>query len=90
MSVISFSDADLDPHNNSHNRSFYLTALVNGSEVKRALVDGGSSINVMPLETMKAARIPQERIIKQVIEIAGFATEGQCTLRHIIVDLEVG
>lgn len=73
-----------------HNRPLYFTALINGNEVRRALIDGGSSINVMLLATIEAAGISKDRIVEQIIEIAGFAAEGQATLGHITVDLEVG
>lgn len=89
-SRIIFSDADLDPQCAMHNRPLYLTALINGNEVRRVLIDGGSSINVMPLATIEAAGISKDRIVEQIIEIAGFAAEGQATLGHITVDLEVG
>ncbi len=51
----------------SHNRPLYLEANVNSLSVKRARVDNGSSVNLMPLSTFKAAKIPDRYLIPQPI-----------------------
>ncbi|KAK9901409.1 hypothetical protein M0R45_002150 [Rubus argutus] len=47
-----------------HRRPLYLEAQINDVFVRRALVDTGSSLNIIPLYVLKAAGIPQSRIVK--------------------------
>lgn len=48
--TITFTDADRwVPY--GHNRPLYVTATVNDTEFKWMLMDGGASINIMPLST---------------------------------------
>jgi hypothetical protein len=55
---ITFSDADRRV-TFSHNRPLYVTALIKGVELRRAFLDGGASINIMPLATFKKLGIPE-------------------------------
>lgn len=76
--------------NSSHNRPLYLEAHVNGVELRRAFVDGGSSVNIMSVGTFESVKIPKTRLVKQPIEITGFAGARIRTLGHVTVDLAVG
>ena len=87
--TIAFSDADKKvPF--SHNRPLFVTAYINGMEFKRAFLDGGASINIMPLETLKKLDIPEPRIIKSLVGIVGFGGEKKPSLGYIVLDLAVG
>lgn len=87
--AISFSDADRRvPF--PHNRPLFVTAYINGMELKRAFLDGGASINIMPLETLKRLNIPEPRIIKSLVGIVGFGGEKKPSLGYIVLDLAVG
>lgn len=46
-------------------------------EIKRAVIDPGSMLNFTSLSILEAADVPQDRIIRQPIEVSGF--EGNCT-----------
>ena len=59
---ITFSDEGMEVGYPNHRRPFYLVATINQIPVKRALVDMGASINLIPLSTLQAARIPESNI----------------------------
>uniref|UniRef100_A0A2N9ID84 Integrase catalytic domain-containing protein n=1 Tax=Fagus sylvatica TaxID=28930 RepID=A0A2N9ID84_FAGSY len=49
---------------------------INEVQVRRALVDNGSCINLIPLSTIQAAEIPQKKIQGAPMEIKGFGGVG--------------
>ena len=72
--AITFTDSDIQiPH--PHNRPLYVPATVHGVEFKRGLLDGGASLNIMPLSTFRATGIPSEKLIPQAIDIVGFGND---------------
>lgn len=54
-------------------------------ELKSALIDPGSSLNIMPLPTLEEIRIPWSKNIEQPIEASGFGGKAS-----FIFDLTVG
>uniref|UniRef100_A0A2N9I4R3 Integrase catalytic domain-containing protein n=2 Tax=Pentapetalae TaxID=1437201 RepID=A0A2N9I4R3_FAGSY len=60
--AITFMDEDMDVPYPDHRRLLYLAATINEVQVRRALVDTGSCINLVPLSTLQAAGISQKRI----------------------------
>ncbi|PON51593.1 Aspartic peptidase domain containing protein, partial [Parasponia andersonii] len=81
---------DAQTLNFSHNKPLYVEAKANDLKFKRALIDSGSSINIMPWQTFKAASIPESRLIIQVTPLVTFASNAYVTKRHVVVDLQVG
>uniref|UniRef100_A0A2N9GIL0 RNA-directed DNA polymerase n=1 Tax=Fagus sylvatica TaxID=28930 RepID=A0A2N9GIL0_FAGSY len=63
---------------------------INEVQVRRALVDNGSCINLIPLSTIQAAEIPQKKIQGAPMEIKGFGGVGEYTKGHIQLVLKVG
>jgi hypothetical protein len=59
-------------------------------QVRRALVDTGSCINLIPLSTIQAAEISQKKIQGAPMEIKGFGGMGEYTKGHIQLVLKVG
>ena len=55
--VVTFTDEDIEVQYLDHKRPLYLSAMVNEVQVRRALVDTDSSLNVIPLSTLVAAGI---------------------------------
>ena len=49
---ITFSDEDMEVGYLDHRRPLYLAASINQIPIKRALVDTGASINLIPLRTL--------------------------------------
>ena len=49
INLITFSDVDLPPEGDKHNKALNLTAICKRMNVPMTLVDNGSAINVCPL-----------------------------------------
>ena len=70
-SEVVFSEADrVVPY--FHNRPLYVTAIINGVSFPRALMDGGASINIMPISTLYETGIDQEKVVPVPLVISGF------------------
>lgn len=69
--LVTFSDADRKvPY--PHYRPLYMTSCVNGTELKHMFLDGGASINLIPLSTFKKLEIQKNRIVESPITITSF------------------
>lgn len=60
-----------------HNPLLYVTAKVRDVKLKRAMLDHGSSLNIISLPILDAMGVPRENITRQPIEVSGFG--GNCT-----------
>uniref|UniRef100_A0A2N9EZU9 RNA-directed DNA polymerase n=1 Tax=Fagus sylvatica TaxID=28930 RepID=A0A2N9EZU9_FAGSY len=74
---------DMEVQYPDHRRPLYLSATINEVQVRRALVDTGSCINLIPLSTIQAAEISQKKIQGAPMEIKGFGGVGEYTKGHI-------
>ncbi|XP_059650167.1 uncharacterized protein LOC132295922 [Cornus florida] len=88
-SAIVFTEEDkcvLTPHN----RPLYVTASLNGVELKRAFLDNGSSLNIMPLEIFRRTGLPSEKLIRKSTEITGFGSDIRRTEGYVTTELVIG
>lgn len=67
-----------------------MTTHVNKVELKRAILDGGASINIMPLTTFQQLGILEKRIVKSSIAIIGFKGDKKESMGYVVMDLAVG
>lgn len=67
-----------------------MTAHVNDIEFKRAFLDGGAPINIMPLSTLKKIGIPEDWIMKSLIGITGVQGNKKESFAYVTVDLTIG
>ena len=88
--AITFTDEDMDVQYPNHRRPLYLSAIINEVQVRCALVDTGSCINLIPLSILRAAEISQNKIQGTPMEIKGFGGIGEYTKGHIQLVLKVG
>uniref|UniRef100_A0A2N9IL05 Retrotransposon gag domain-containing protein n=1 Tax=Fagus sylvatica TaxID=28930 RepID=A0A2N9IL05_FAGSY len=88
--AITFTDEDMEVQYPDHRRPLYLSATINEVQVRRALVDTGSCINLIPLSIIQAAEISQRKIQGAPMEIKGFGGVGEYTKGHIQLVLKVG
>ena len=88
--AITFTDEDMDVPYPDHRRPLYLAATINEVQVKRALVDMGSCINLVPLSTLRAVEISQKKIQEAPMEVRGFGGAAEYTKGHIQLVLKVG
>ena len=59
---ITFSNEDMEVGYLDHRRPLYMAASINQIPIKKALVDTGASINLIPLSTLQATRISERKI----------------------------
>ena len=59
---ITFSDEDMEVGYPDHRRPLYLAASINQIPIKRALVDTGASVNLIPLSILQAIGILERKI----------------------------
>ena len=90
LSEITFSDKDMEVGYSDHRRPFYLAISINQIPIKRALVDMGTSVNLIPLSTLQAAGILERKIQGCLMEVTGFGGRGKYTIGHIQLWLKVG
>ena len=74
----------------NHRMPLYLAASINQIPIKKALVDTGASVNLIPLSTLQAAGISERKIQGCPMEVTGFGGRGEYTVGHIQLWLKVG
>ena len=90
LTKITFSNEDMEVGHPDHRRPLCSVASINQIPIKRALVDTGVSINLIPLSTLQAARISERKIQGCPMEVIGFDERGEYTAGHIQLWLKVG
>ena len=88
--AVTFIDEDMEVQYPDHRQPLYMSAVIKDVQVRRALVDTGSCQNLIPLSTLKAANIPQQKIQGAPIEVIGFGGTTEYTMGHIQLVLRVG
>jgi hypothetical protein len=88
--TISFTDEDMEVQYPDHKRPLYFTASINEVQVRRALVNIGSSLNLIPVSTLQAANISRRKIQGTPMEVTGFGGAAEYTIGHIQLALKVG
>ena len=80
---ITFSDEDIEVGYPNHKRPLYLAASINQIPIKRALVDTGAYVNLIPLGTLQAVGILERKIQGCLMKVTGFGRRGEYTAGHI-------
>ena len=78
--VISFTDEDMEVRHLDHSKPLYIVGQINDVHIRRALVDTGASLNLIPTSTLKAAGILLSRIARAPIEVFGFVGTYECAI----------
>ncbi|XP_074283532.1 uncharacterized protein LOC141608079 [Silene latifolia] len=66
-----------------HHDGLVITMQISTARVLRILVDGGSSVNLIMLDVLKAMNIDEDQIIKKSNVLVGFNGETRNTLGEI-------
>ena len=90
LDTLTFSRKDAQTTGFNHNKPLYVEAKVNGLAFRRALVNSGSSVNIMSYQTFKAAGIPEKRLIASNVPLVTFASSSYKTKGYVNVDLQIG
>lgn len=81
--IVSFEEEDRDDIQDPHHDGLVVTLYVANHFVRRILVDGGSSVNIIRLETLKKMNIPESEIVSRSIVLVGFSGETKDTIGEI-------
>ncbi|KAJ1419769.1 Aspartic peptidase domain superfamily [Sesbania bispinosa] len=73
-----------------HNRPLYVEATIEGIKVRRALVDNGSGVNIIPSNIFHRLKMPRGRIHKSEVMLSTFHGEAVESLGRVHAVLEVG
>ena len=87
--VVVFREPSSMGYNFYHNRPLYMEASVEGRRVRRALVDGGSGVNIIPTAMFHAMGLPFDQLRPTTIKLNTFHREAMAPRRFIVVMLEV-
>jgi hypothetical protein len=85
---INFTDEDLLIGTVDHNRPLYNTGNRSGQKIDRILIDAGSSINIMPLKTLKTITLDVKNLTDEKVIIHGFNQNSQKALGAITLNLQ--
>ncbi|XP_074289376.1 uncharacterized protein LOC141614531 [Silene latifolia] len=69
---ITFNDCDLVGIPNIHHDGLVISMQIGTANVRRILVDGGSSVNLIMLDVLKAMKIKEDQITKKSSVLVGF------------------
>uniref|UniRef100_A0A2N9FRS5 Uncharacterized protein n=1 Tax=Fagus sylvatica TaxID=28930 RepID=A0A2N9FRS5_FAGSY len=81
--AITFTDEDMEVQYPDHRRPLYLSAVIKDVQVRRALVDTGSCLNLIPLSTLQAVNLPHQKIQGSPMEVTGFGGVTEYTMGHV-------
>jgi hypothetical protein len=88
--AITFTDEDMEVQYPDHRRPLYLSTVVKDVQVRHALVDTGSCLNLILLSTLQAANVPQQKIQGFPMEVTGLGGVTEYTMGHVQLVLRVG
>ena len=66
-----------------HSKTLDITTKINDVQIRRALVDTGASLNLVPTSTLKVIGIPFSRIVGAPIEVFSFAGIHECIIGSV-------
>uniref|UniRef100_A0A2N9HE72 RNA-directed DNA polymerase n=1 Tax=Fagus sylvatica TaxID=28930 RepID=A0A2N9HE72_FAGSY len=89
-SAAASSSLDMEVQYPDHRRPLYLSAVIKNVQVRRALVDTGSCLNLIPLSTLQAVDLPHQKIQGSPMEVTGFGGMTEHTMGHVQLVLKVG
>ena len=88
--AITFTDEDMEVEHPDHRRPLYVMATINGVQIRRALVDIGTLLNLIALSTLEAVGLTSRRIMGVSMEITGFEGVIESTKGYMQLVLRVG
>ncbi|KAM2087175.1 hypothetical protein ACFX1R_024633 [Malus domestica] len=88
--TIHFTDEDLLLGSKPHNCPLLVSGYVREHKVNHMLVDGGSTINIMPKSTMTIIGIKMDELSLSRLLIQGFNQGGQRAMGMIRVEMTIG
>ncbi|KAJ0942255.1 putative retrotransposon gag domain-containing protein [Helianthus annuus] len=87
--VITFDEDDRVDIQDPHHDSLVITLFISNHFVRRILIDGGSSVNIIQLDVLKKMGIPESDITPRSSVLVGFSGETKKTLGDIKLPIYV-
>ncbi|XP_070049814.1 uncharacterized protein [Nicotiana tomentosiformis] len=87
---ITFHEDELPPEGLSHNRSLHITVQSEDKFIARVLIDGGSSLNICPLTTLKRLGKGLYEIRMGSMNVKAFDGSQRATIGEINLNLQMG
>ncbi|XP_074313636.1 uncharacterized protein LOC141648823 [Silene latifolia] len=85
LPAISFDEADVPDEAEHHHDALIITLSIRNCLVKKILVDTGSSMNLIMLETLKNMRFSQKDLVHKAVPLVGFSGETKQSLGEIVI-----
>ncbi|XP_074300827.1 uncharacterized protein LOC141632151 [Silene latifolia] len=90
LPAISFDKADVPDEAEHHHDALIITFSIGNCLVKKILVDTGSSVNLIMLETLKNMEFSEKDLVHKAIPLAGFSGETKQSLGEIVIPTFAG
>ncbi|KAJ0874581.1 putative retrotransposon gag domain, aspartic peptidase domain superfamily [Helianthus annuus] len=87
--MITFDEDDRVNIQDPHHDSLVITLFISNHFVRRILIDGGSSVNIIQLDVLKKMGIPESDITPRSSVLVGFSGETKKTLGDIKLPIYV-
>ncbi|KAK1432045.1 hypothetical protein QVD17_08934 [Tagetes erecta] len=87
--VITFDEDDLEHIKDPHHDGLVVTLCIANCYVRRILVDGGSSVNIIQWEALKQMNILEKDIVPRSTVLVGFSGETKKTMGEITLPIYI-
>ncbi|XP_074300534.1 uncharacterized protein LOC141631812 [Silene latifolia] len=82
---VTFDETDMESGAEQHDDALTITLSIGNCTVRKALVDTGSSVNLIMLETLKTLGFDKENLIKKSVPLVGFSGETAHSVGEITI-----
>ncbi|XP_074300244.1 uncharacterized protein LOC141631478 [Silene latifolia] len=83
--TVTFDETDTESGAEQHDDALTITLSIGNCTVRKALVDTGSSVNLIMLETLKTMGFDKENLIKKYVPLVGFRGETAHSVGEITI-----
>ncbi|XP_028095260.1 uncharacterized protein LOC114295248 [Camellia sinensis] len=88
--IISFSSKDLERIQMPHNDALVVTLRVKGFDIKRILIDQGSSVEIMYYDAFKQMKLEDKDLAPATSPLVGFNSQPEWPIEKIILPVRAG
>ncbi|XP_074305785.1 uncharacterized protein LOC141641006 [Silene latifolia] len=82
---VTFDETDIESGAEQHDDALTITLSVGNCTIRKALVDTGSYVNLIMLETLKTMGFDKENLIKKSVPLVGFSGETAYSVGEITI-----
>ncbi|XP_028079581.1 uncharacterized protein LOC114281326 [Camellia sinensis] len=88
--IMSFSSRDLERIQTPHNDALVVTLCVKDFDIKRILIDQGSSVEIMFYDTFKQMKLEDKDLAPATSSLVGFDSQPEWSIGKIILPVKAG